>query len=89
MKLEFDRSFLRDLDSIADSKLLKRLEKIILDLEKSESIKEIANLKKLTGFKTYYRIRIGDYRLGFELIDSNTIRLIVMAHRKDIYKNYP
>jgi mRNA interferase RelE/StbE len=43
----------------------------------------------LTGFKNYYRLRIGEYRLGFEKIDENTIRFILIAHRKDIYKLFP
>lgn len=89
MRLEFDKSFLKSLDNILDSRILNRLEKFIADLEKAESIQQISNLKKLSGFKDYYRIRIGDYRLGFEMIDSTTIRLIVFAHRKDIYKNFP
>jgi mRNA interferase RelE/StbE len=43
----------------------------------------------LTGFKNYYRLRIGEYRLGFEKIDENTLRFILIAHRKDIYKIFP
>ena len=89
MILEFDKSFLKSLDNIRDSKTLLRLEKNITDLENAESMHEISNLRKLSGFKNYYRIRIGDYRLGFELINSNIIRLIVIAHRKDIYKIFP
>jgi mRNA interferase RelE/StbE len=89
MRLEFDKSFLKSIDNIPDSKILLRLEKNIIDLEKAESLQEISNLRKLSGFKNYYRIRLGDYRLGFELISSDVIRLIVIAHRKDIYKKFP
>lgn len=89
MRLEFDKSFLKSIDNIRDSKILLKLEKNITDLEKAESLLEISNLRKLTGFKNYYRIRIGDYRLGFELISSDVIRLIVIAHRKDVYKVFP
>lgn len=89
MRLEFDKSFLKSIDNIRDSKILLKLEKNITDLANAESIQEISSLRKLTGFKDYYRIRIGNYRLGFELINSNIIRLIVFAHRKDIYKIFP
>ena len=78
MILEFDKSFLKSIDNITDAKILSRIEKILNDLEKAASIQEITNLRKLTGFKDYFRIRTGDYRLGIELINSVTIRLIVI-----------
>ncbi len=59
MIVEFDRSFSKSLDQYNDSKILKRIRKIILELEKAQSLKEIPSCKKLTGFKNYYRIRIG------------------------------
>ena len=66
-----------------------QIEKIILEFEKSKSLTDLPNIKKLTGFKNYYRLRIGEYRLGFEKIDDNTLRFIMIAHRKDIYKLFP
>lgn len=84
MIVEFDQSFLKSLSNLRDPKILSRLENTITDLEKIDSLQEASNLRKLTGFKDYYRIRLGDYRLGFELIDSKIIRVIVFAHRKDI-----
>ncbi len=58
-------------------------------MEEVESIKDISKLKKMTGHKLFFRIRIGDYRLGLELENNNLLRLIVIAHRKDIYKIFP
>ena len=43
----------------------------------------------MQGFQTFYRVRIGDYRLGFELIDKETVLFILVSHRKDIYKYFP
>jgi mRNA interferase RelE/StbE len=43
----------------------------------------------MQGFQKYYRIRIGEYRLGFEMIDAETILFILVSHRKDIYKYFP
>ena len=35
-----------------------------------------------------YRIRIGDYRIVYEIIDNKLIiHVIAIGHRKDIYKN--
>ena len=89
MIVEFDKSFDKSLQKIKNKSLFSRIEKIILECEKSNSISEITNLKKLIGFKNYYRIRIGEYRLGIELVDNKTLRFILIAHRKDIYRSFP
>ena len=89
MIIEFDKSFEKSLQKIKNKSLFSRIERIILECEKSNSLSEISNLKKLIGFKNYYRIRIGEYRLGVELIDNKTLRFILIAHRKDIYRSFP
>jgi mRNA interferase RelE/StbE len=89
MIVEFDQSFSKSLNRVKDALILKRIERTIIQLEKAPSLSKVSNIRKLTGFKYYYRIRIGDYRLGFEQINSFTVRLIVIAHRKDIYKIFP
>jgi mRNA interferase RelE/StbE len=89
MIIEFDKSFEKSLDKIKNKTLFLRIEKTILEFEKSKSLADLPNIKKLTGFKNYYRLRIGEYRLGFEKIDEGTLRFILIAHRKDIYKLFP
>jgi mRNA interferase RelE/StbE len=89
MIIEFDKSFEKSLDKISNKMVFQRINKIIIELEKSESLSNIPSVKKLIGFKKYYRIRIGEYRLGFEKINDNVIRFIIIAHRKDIYKLFP
>jgi len=89
MIIEFDKSFEKSLDKIKNKSIYPRIEKIILEFENSKSLSEIPNIKKLTGFKNYYRVRIGEYRLGFELVSENTLRFIIIAHIKDIYKLFP
>jgi mRNA interferase RelE/StbE len=43
--------------------------------------------KKLTGSEHSYRIRIGDYRVVYEIIENKLMIEIVRArHRKDVYK---
>ena len=89
MRIEFDKSFLKCLDIINDNKLLNKIESTIISLENAKSINDISNIKKLIGFKNYYRIRIGDYRLGCELMEEQILRLIIISHRKNIYKKFP
>jgi mRNA interferase RelE/StbE len=89
MIIEFDKSFEKSIDKIKNKSLFLRIEKTILEFEKSKSLVDLPNIKKLTGFKNYYRLRLGEYRLGFEKIGDNTLRFILIAHRKDIYKLFP
>jgi len=89
MIIEFDKSFEKSLEKLKNKSLYPKIETTIIEFENAKSLSELSNIKKLTGFKFYYRVRIGEYRLGFEKIAENTLRLIIVAHRKDIYKLFP
>jgi mRNA interferase RelE/StbE len=89
MIVEFDKSFLKSLAKIHDRRMLRRIERKIIEFEKTAKLEEIPNIKKLTGYKFYFRVRIGEYRIGFEQINKETIRLIIVASRKDIYRKFP
>jgi mRNA interferase RelE/StbE len=42
---------------------------------------------KLKGYDNEYRIRIGDYRLVYEIQDEQLIVLLLQCkHRRDVYK---
>ena len=45
-------------------------------------------IKLIRGFKNYFRIRTGDYRIGFKKEDQSVVFMRV-KHRKDIYKIFP
>ncbi len=64
MNVSFRSSFARDLSRITDKSLLKRVKEAIEDVEHAKSISDLPNLKKLKSSKNYYRVRIGDYRIG-------------------------
>lgn len=89
MIVEFDKSFEKSIDRLKDKSLFPKIEKFIDSLENINALSELSNVKKLSGYKTYYRYRIGEYRLGFEKINENTVRLIIICRRKDIYKVFP
>lgn len=88
MQTEFTNSFVKDLRKLNDKELLTKVKRVILEIETADSTANIKNIKFLVKSDNYYRIRVGDYRLGLKL-DSNTITLIRCLHRKDIYKRFP
>lgn len=66
----------------------QRLALLIEELETATTLSEIVNCKKLTGFKTAYRIRIGEYRVGF-FFEKNSIDLVRVLPRKEMYRYFP
>ena len=44
-------------------------------------------VKKLAGAEDLYRIRVGDYRVDYQIHDDRLIVLVVrIGHRKDVYR---
>jgi len=87
MKVEFKESFLKDLKKIKDSEVKKKIRKLIREVEKT-SFNMIKGLKKIKGYKDYYRIRIGNYRIGISK-EGGTIVFVRVLHRKDLYRYFP
>ena len=88
MKTNFRKSFAKDLRKRKnDSEFLDCVKEAIENVELSEIISMITNLKKLRGESDYYRIRLGDYRIGSK-IEDDLVVFIRALHRKDIYRYF-
>ena len=87
MKIEIRKSFTKDADKLP-SPYRQHLAGIIDAMEKAGQPSQLADCKKLTGYKTAYRIRMGQYRLGF-FYENKTIELVRILHRKEIYRYFP
>ena len=88
MQVKIDKSFEKDVKKINNKKVLQKISEAIKNTQNAAELKDINNLKKLTGTKNEYRIRIGDYRIGI-IITNETAEFIRCLHRKDIYKYFP
>jgi mRNA interferase RelE/StbE len=88
MKTLYEKSFGRDLKKIKDKRLLKQVQKIIAQVESATSLTDLQNVKKLEGYTTYYRIRVGEYRIGLEILQGQVI-FVCFLNRKDIYRYFP
>ena len=66
----------------------ERTIKVIDNLEGAKSLQGIPNVKKIQGTKEYYRIRVGDYRIGFKYV-SPSILIICILNRNVIYNQFP
>lgn len=87
MKVEIRDSIVKDIKRVS-RKEKEKLQKIYDTFLKSQNITDIQGVKKLKGYENFYRIRMGDYRLGF-VAKSDKIVFLRFLHRKDIYKYFP
>ena len=88
MKTEFLKQFDKDAKNLAVQTVRDDVIKAIKNVEEATRKNEIKGLKKLTGFKSAYRLKINDFRIGI-FIESNTVEFVRVVHRKDIYKVFP
>lgn len=88
MGTNFEASFEKDLKKLKDRTVLQAIKEIIADVKQATTIRDIANLKNLKGYETYYRIRFGRYRIGLE-ITNDTVIFVRCLHRKDMYRYFP
>jgi len=88
MELEFRDSFLKDIQRIRETAVKKKIAAVISTSRKAASLHDLKNVKKLEGSDAYYRIRVGNYRIGVKLQDK-TLIFIRCLHRKDIYRYFP
>ncbi len=68
---------LRALPTVAHRRVIRRIEAMRNDLS--------GDVKKLTNFTPEYRLRVGDYRVLFE-VEADTIVVYRVLHRKDAYR---
>jgi mRNA interferase RelE/StbE len=100
MKIVVSPKFAKDIKKLKNHQMKRRIvdkmvgfSEVILACEDGE-IPEIPNLLKLSAEDIYYRIRIGDYRLGISIevaIDDeeDSFTYLRCLHRKDIYGAFP
>jgi len=75
----------QDFFESASATLQKKLDRCfeILKIEP----RNYPNIKALKGeFLGYYRYRVGDYRVIYEIDDSKLVTILLIAHRSRVYE---
>jgi mRNA interferase RelE/StbE len=79
-EIEFKPRAIKDLEGLSKDiqrRILAKIESLADDLA--------GDVKRLTNFTPEYRLRVGDYRILFEL-EANKIVIYRAVHRKDAYR---
>jgi len=89
MDIEFSKSFEKQTSQIKDKALLIRLSKLVKRVMECKSLTEIPNLKPMVGYTGFYRIRLGEYRVGISL-ENKTVWFLFFGKRDEsTYKRFP
>ena len=89
MEVEYAGGFTRDLRRVRSPALRRQIDRRIGELEAASVLSEVSGVRRV-GARSgrYYRIRVGNHRLGFALVDS-TVVLARFRHRRDFYRSFP
>jgi mRNA interferase RelE/StbE len=88
MTIIYLAKFEKDVDKITSQAVKNDILQAITAVREASKLSEIKNLKKLTGYKNAYRLKIGTYRIGL-LFEDNTVIFARVVARKDIYNVFP
>lgn len=88
MRTRTTHTFLKQLTELPDG-IREQVETFTFDeLPGLKSLNDAANVKKLKGYKSCFRVRFGNYRLGIE-IEEDVAVLRVVLHRRNVYRRFP
>ena len=81
--ITFARSARKELESL-DRPLVNRIFPVIESLAQNP---RPAKCKKLSGVQNRWRIRIGDYRVIYQIIDDDkVVDIVAVRHRREAYR---
>ncbi len=88
MKLVLTSRFAKDLRSIRDVSVKADVNSALDKMKAAKRLEDLGDVVKMKGAKNAFRMRVGEYRIGFYL-DGDTITLGRFANREDIYRLFP
>lgn len=89
MKIEYEKDFGKDLNALRGTPHQARILLLVTEqIPEMESIESIPNCRPVESGSYHFRIRIGNYRIGFRL-EEDLVIFMRVRHRKDFYRVWP
>jgi len=88
LRVAFKRSFIRDPEKIRNQSLKDKVRQIIELAKQADNLQDISHIRKLRGSERYYRIRLGNYRIGLA-VEGDEVTFVRFLHRGDVYRYFP
>lgn len=88
MKIKYRKKFLKQLSKLPPDVRTKIEKFVFVELPAIQSLGESGKIEKMSGYKSFYKVRFGSYRVGLKKEEDSIILKAVM-HRSEIYKYFP
>ena len=88
MKVAYTKSFEKTVEKIKDKAAIERLDELLTDLKKAQSLSEIPNVIPVENASGYFRIRAGNYRLIIERLKNGDVVILLIDYRRRNEKTY-
>lgn len=89
MKVQFRKRFLKQLAQLPPEVRLRIEDFVFNELTTTASLQATGKCERMQGYPTYYKARFSQYRVGFRVLEDQSIELQVVLHRKEIYRYFP
>lgn len=88
MRIRVKKSFLKQLAALPKD-VRERIEVFVFEtLPTLKSIGQSGKIEKMHGYKSCFKIRFGEYRVGI-VYEDNVIVVKVVMHRREVYRFFP
>jgi len=82
-RIEIKKSAQREIAALAR----RQQRRVMAAIEKLADDPRPDGVRKLSGTEDFYRIRVGDYRVVYQVCDDVLIVFVVrVGHRRDVYR---
>ncbi len=88
-RVQYTRTFLKEMSDLP-RETRERVEALVFGEDMKQDPFLSGKTQKLTGYQTYYKIRIGDYRIGLQIdVSERLVEFQRVLHRREIYRKFP
>jgi len=85
----YKKVFLKDLAAL-QGRYRSRIERLVFEqIPASDTVFQDFDVHKMRGYENYYRIRVGQYRIGCKVTSDNEIIFYRVKSREEIYRVFP
>ena len=89
MRVRYKKRFLKELAKLP-GRTREEVERFVFDtLPAAESLERIGTVERMQGHRGFYKVRFGAYRLGLRAEGADSLEVMVIAHRREIYRLFP
>lgn len=89
MKVIYRKRFIKDMKALQGSPVYETIHDLVFArIPSLNDLAELDGVVKLKGSTNAYRVRVGDYRIGF-FWDGEVLKFARVLHRREIYRKFP